>query len=159
MTSKGLHNDFSHIFNIQILILLWPWALIELRFWIIFDMPVFISFTIGDRLSVREWSRGTNLLSLWIKEYCLAKKEIKSLAFTLKSNLLLWNNGGITVILRLFRKILNKAQYTLVLFWIVFTFCVNLRKYSCFESSARSRNCCCKELNFLRNWLLAIFLQ
>ena len=38
MSSKGLYNEFPHIFNIRMLILSWPWALLGLRFWIIFDM-------------------------------------------------------------------------------------------------------------------------
>ena len=118
MSSKGLHNESSHSFNIRMLILSWPWALFGLRFWIIFNMSLFTNFTIDKRLSVKKWSRGGSLLSFLIKEHCFAKKELKSSAFSLKSviNLLLWNNGGITGILQLFRKMFNRAQYVLVRF-------------------------------------------
>ena len=161
ISSKGLHSESPHIFNIRMLILSWPWALFGLRFWMIFNMSLLTNFTVDKRLSVRKWSRGGSLLPFLIKEHCFAKKELKSSAFPLKSvtNLLLWNNGVITGILRLFRKIFNRAQYALVLFWIVFNFCVKLKMYFCFELSIRSCNRCCKGLKFLRNWLLPIFLQ
>ena len=161
MSSKGLLNESPHSFNIRMLILSWTWALCGLRFWIIFNMSLFTNFTSDKCLLVRKWSRGGSFLLFLIKEHCFAKKELKSSAFSLKSvtNLLLWNNGGITGILRLFRKILNRAQYALVLFWIMVNFRVNLKKYFCFESSIRSRNRCCKDLKFLRNWILFVFLR
>ena len=95
------------------LILSWQWALFGLRFWIIFNMSVFIHFTVDKHLSVRKWSRGGSVLSFLIKEHCFARKELKISAFSLKSvaNLLLWNNGRITGILGLFRKIFNRAQW------------------------------------------------
>ena len=150
-----------HIFSTSLLILSSPWALFGLRFWMIFNISLLTNFTINKRLSVRKWSQGGSLLPFLIKEHCFEKKELKSSAFSLKSltNLLLWNNVGITGILRLFRNIFNRAQYALVFFCIVFNFCVNLKKYFYFESSIRSRNRCCKELKFLRNWLLPIFLR
>ena len=129
MSSKGLHSESPHSFNIRMLILSWPWALFGFRLRIIFDMSLFTSFSIDKRWSVRKWSREGSLLSFLIKEHCFAKKELKSSAFCLKSvtNLLFWNNGGITGVLRLFRKIFNRAQYALVRFWIVFNFWVNLK--------------------------------
>ena len=155
-----VHNEFPYIFNIGMLILSCPWALFGLRFWIIFNMSIFTKFTVDKRLLVRKWSRGGSLLSFLIKQHCFAKKELKSSVFSLRSltNLLWWNNGGLTGNLRLFKKIFNRAQYALVHFWIVFNFCDNLKKYFCFESSIRSLNGCCKERNFSRNWLLLIFL-
>ena len=160
MSSKDLCNEFPHICNIWMLTLSGPWALFGLRLWIIFNISVFTSFTVDKRLSVRKWSRRGNLLSFLIMEYCFAKNELKSLAFSIKSgiNLLLWNNGGIAGILWLFRKTFNRPQYALVLFWIVFNFCVNLKKHFCFELSIRSCNRCCKELKFLRNWLLITYI-
>ena len=150
-----------HSFNIRMLMLLWPWALFRLKFWIIFNMSLFANFTIDKSLSVRKWNRGRSLLSFLIKEHCFAKKELKSSAFSLKSviNLLLWNNGGTTGILRLFRKLFIRAQYALVLFWIVVNFCDNLKKYFCLESSIRSCNSCCKDIRLLRNWLLFEILR
>ena len=120
------------------------------RFWIIFNVSVFTNFTVDKQFSVWKWSRGRSLLSFLIIEQCFAKKELKSSGFSLKSvtNLLLWNNGGITGILQLFRKNFNRPQYALVIFWIIFNFCVNLKKYFYFESWIRSRNRCCKEHKF-----------
>ena len=128
LNSKDLHIELPHILNIRMLILSSSWALFGLRFWIIFNMSVFTNFTINKRLSVRKGSRGGSLLSFFIKEHFFAEKEIKSSAFSLKSetNLLLWNNGGITGVLRLFKKKFNWNQYIFVLFWKVFNFCDNL---------------------------------
>ena len=127
----------------------------------IFNMSLFKNFTVDKHISVRKWSRGGSLLPFLIKEYCFAKKELKRSAFSLKSvtNLLLWNNGGITGILRLFRKNFNRAEHTLLLFSIVFNLYVNLKKHFCFESSIRSSNRCYKELKSFRSWLLPIFLR
>ena len=118
ISSKGLHNESPHIFNIRMLILSWLWGLFGLRFWMIFNMSLFINFTVDKRLSVSKWSRVGSLLSFLIKERCFAKNELKSLAFSLKlvTNLLLWNHGGITGTLRLFRKTFDRVQYALVLF-------------------------------------------
>ena len=130
MSSKGLHSEFLHIFNISIFSML--------RFWIIFNMSVFANSTNDKRFSVRKWSRRGALLSIFDYGTLLCKKKekkLRSLAFFLKSvtNFLLWNNDGITGVLRLFRKNFNILQYTLVLFWIIFNIYVNLKKYFCFE--------------------------
>ena len=82
MNSKSLYIESPHIFNMRMLILSWPWALFELRFWIIFNMSAFRNFTTDKRLSIRKWRGGRSLLSLLIKEYCFAKKELKILAFS-----------------------------------------------------------------------------
>ena len=138
MSSKGLHSESPHSFKIRLLILSWPWALFGFRLMIIFNMSsLFTNFSIDKAWSVRKWSREGSLLSFLVKEHCFVKNELKSSAFCLKlvTNLLLWNNGGITGVLRLFRKIFNRAQYALAPFWIMFNFWVNLRHNPLFLSN------------------------
>ena len=55
------------------------------------------------------------LLLLLTREYCLVKKSLMSLAFSLKSmiSLPLCNRGGIQGIFLLFRKVFNIDQYCL----------------------------------------------
>ena len=113
MSSKVLLNEFLHILNIWMRILSWSCALFGLRFWIIFNISVFTNFTNDTHLSVRRVRRRRSLLSFFIKENCFAKMELKCLAFLLKlvTNVLLWNDGGITSILRLFSKIFNRLIF------------------------------------------------
>ena len=125
--SIDFRNRITELLLLFIVIM--PWPLFVLRFWIIFNMLVYTNFTVDKRLVVKKWNRGGGYFL--IKGHYFAKKELKSSAFFLKSvaNLLLWNNGGITGILRLFREFFNRVQYAFLFFWMVFNFCDNLKKY------------------------------
>ena len=102
----------SHILSICILILSWPWALFELGLKLIFSILSALKLIVRNLSSVTYLEFVGRLLQFFNKEHWLQKKELKSSAFSLKSVIkgLLWNNGGISGIFLLFRKIFNKDQ-------------------------------------------------
>ena len=93
---RGLHKEGPHSFNIRILIISWPWALLGSRLFIIFIMFSFDIWTLLRRLSVRNSKFfGTSLLFFGSK-HCSAENALKSSAFSLESITisLSWNTGG-----------------------------------------------------------------
>ena len=99
----------------RILILSWPCALFGSRFWITFAILSWEKLAKDRRLSVKYLICDGSLLLLLIKEHCVAKWELKSSAFSLKSvtNLFSWNKGGIRGIFLLFKRRLSRDQYAL----------------------------------------------
>ena len=69
----------------QILNLLWLWALLGLRLRIISPISLAKTVIVDERLSVLQLELVGSLLLLAIKEHCLGKKLLKSSAFSLKS--------------------------------------------------------------------------
>ena len=99
-----------HIFNMQMQMLSWPWALFGYKFWII--------------LAMSSWERLIwNLVLFFITEHCFAKNALKSSlkSFSLKSvtNLFSWNNGEIRGISALFKKRFNRDQYVSEFLWML----------------------------------------
>ena len=107
--SNGLKIVKQHVSNMCTLMLLWPWALLGLKFWII--LPIFSceKLTVDRRLLVLKVKLVGSSLSFLIREHCLVKKELKSSAFSLKSvkKQFSWNKKGIRGIILLFKKPLN----------------------------------------------------
>ena len=101
---SGFQIDSSQIFNIRILVILWPGVLCGLSFLIIFKISyVKISTDESDLYVFLVRNKGS-LLLLLTREHCFVKKSLKSPAFSLKSiiNLLLYN-----------RKVFNIDQYNI----------------------------------------------
>ena len=96
---KGLQMVSPHIFNMWILILSCPWALLWSRLWIIFPISFAENVAEDNCLLVRKLRRLVESL-LWLakKKHCLEKKELKTLVFHLKSALkrFLQYKGGIS---------------------------------------------------------------
>ena len=82
---SGLQIDLSQIFNILILIILWPWALFGLRYLIIFKISYVENSTVKSNWHVFLLRTDESLLLLLTRELCLVKKSLKSSAFSLKS--------------------------------------------------------------------------
>ena len=74
--SRGLHINGPHIFNICMLILSWPWAFSESKFWIVFRMSLLEKVILNKNLCVLSNSSGSRLLPLLITVYCLPKNYI-----------------------------------------------------------------------------------
>ena len=109
---RGLHKERPHSFNIQILIIAWPWALLGSRLFIIFIMFSFNIWTLLRRFSARNSKLFGSSLLLFGSEHCSAKNVLKSSAFSLKliTNLLLWNTGVMHGIFLSFKNIFNIDQ-------------------------------------------------
>ena len=109
---SDLQIDSSQNFNIWILIISWPWALLGLRFLIIFKISYAKNST--DRNDLHVFLRRTegSLLLLLTREYCFEKKSLRSSAFSWKSmmSLPLCRRGGIQGIFLLFRNVFNIDQ-------------------------------------------------
>ena len=82
---RGLHIDGPHIFNIWILILSWPCAFSESKFWIILRISSLEKVTLHKNLSILSKSPDDRLLPLLITVHYLAKNELNNSAFFLKS--------------------------------------------------------------------------
>ena len=74
--SRGLHIDGPHIFNIRMLILSWPCAFSESKFWIIFRMSSLEKVILDKNLSVLSKRSDNRLLLLLITVHCLAKNDL-----------------------------------------------------------------------------------
>ena len=86
----------------------------DCRFGITFAILSWEKLTKDKRLSVKYWICKANLLLLLIKEHCVAKWELKSSSFSLKpvTNLFSWNESGTRGIFSLFKRRINRDQYT-----------------------------------------------
>ena len=107
--SKGLQIDLLHSFNIQMLNMPWPWALLGPRFWINVAILSLVKVTVDiDFSGFLQRMKGSSL-ELFIIEHCLAKKQLNSCAFFLKSvtYLFQWKRGGIQLIVLLFNNDFN----------------------------------------------------
>ena len=106
---KGLHKEGLHSFNLWILIISWPWALLGSRLFIIFIMLSFDIWTLLRRFSVRNSKFFGSLLLFFGSEHYSAKNVLKSLAFPLKfiANLLSWNTAGLHGIFLSFKNVFN----------------------------------------------------
>ena len=93
----GLHIEFSHSFIIRILSISWPWALFGSKLFIILDVSTVEKLTVSSSLLVSFSSWFAKTLLLFNRVHWLAKKILKSSAFSLKFviNLISWNTGGI----------------------------------------------------------------
>ena len=110
--SKGLQMDLPHSFNKQMLNMSWPWALLGPRFWIIVAISSLVKVTVEIGFFVLLQRMKGSLLKLFIIEHCLAKKQLNSSAFFLKSvtYLFQWMRGGIRLIVLLFNDDFNIEQ-------------------------------------------------
>ena len=108
---SGLQIDLSQIFNILILIILWPWALFGLRYLIIFKISYVENSTVKSNWHVFLLRTDKSFLLLLTRDHCLVKKPLKSSAFFLKflTNLPLCKRWNTTFFL--FRKVFNVDQY------------------------------------------------
>ena len=68
----------------QILMLSCPWALFEVRFWIIFPIPFAENVTVDRHLLVIKLTSAGREQLLGIKEHCLEKKKNKIFGVFLK---------------------------------------------------------------------------
>ena len=105
--------DSLQIFNIQILIILWLWALLGLKFLITFKISYVENSTNESDLHGFLVRTKGSLPLLLTREHCFEMKSLKSSAFSLKLmiNLPLCNRGKIQGIFLLFRKVFNIDQY------------------------------------------------
>ena len=82
---KGLQMVSPHIFNMRILILSCPWALLSSRPWIIFPIYSAENVIEDNRLLVRKVRPVGSSLWLAKREHCSEKKQLKSSGFSLTS--------------------------------------------------------------------------
>ena len=110
---QSLKIDWSQIFNIRILIILWQWALLWVKISIFFKISYVENSSDESDLPVFLVRAKGNLLLLLAREHCFVKKSLKNPVFSLKSmiNLQLYNRGEMQGICLLFRKVLNIDQY------------------------------------------------
>ena len=73
MTFKGLEIESPHIFNIQILISSWPWALFGSKLLIIWRMSSFVKWQEDNMLSVRNRNSEGKMLPFEIGKHWSAK--------------------------------------------------------------------------------------
>ena len=83
--SSGLQIDLPHSFNIRMLNMSWPWALLGSRFWINVAISSLVKVTVEIDLSVFSQILEGSSLELFIAEHCLAKKQLNDSALFLKS--------------------------------------------------------------------------
>ena len=78
-----------HTFNMQILLLSCPWALLGSRHWIIFPISSVENVTEDNHLSIRKLRLVGRLLWLAVREHCLQKKNrwrVRSFPWSLLRN-------------------------------------------------------------------------
>ena len=100
--SSCLQVDLPHGFNMWMLNMSWPWAVLGLRFWITSESNCW-----NRLLSVFLQRFKGSSLELFIREHCLAERQLNNSAFFLKSAryLFWWNKGGIRWIFLLFNNV------------------------------------------------------
>ena len=76
--ANGLRIAVPQFFNILMLILSWPYALAESKFWIILAISSWEKVTKDKRLFVRYWICVGRNLALFIWEQYFQKNELKS---------------------------------------------------------------------------------
>ena len=105
--SSGLQIDLPHSFNMRMLNMPWPWALLGSRFWIHVAISSLVNVTVEIDLSTFFQILEGSSLESFIIENCLAKKQLNNSAFFLKSvtYLFWWKRGGIQGIFLLFNTI------------------------------------------------------
>ena len=84
MRSSGLHIDIPQILQHPNIDVIMTVNVFRINLWIIFNLPVFENFTVDRRLSVKIWTPEGSLMSFFIKERCLEKKEVKKFCLYLK---------------------------------------------------------------------------
>ena len=99
-------------FNMRMLNMSWPWALLGSSFLINVAISSLVKVTVEIDLSVFLQILEGSSLELFIIEHCLAKKQLNNSAFFLKSvtYLFWWKRGGIQGILLLFKNNFNIDQ-------------------------------------------------
>ena len=97
ISPKGLLIESLQIFNMWILIMLWPWALLGSKLFIILPISLSVNVMFDKDLSVKSSKSVGSTLLFRNNEHWLAKKELDNSAFSLKLviNLLLWKIGRI----------------------------------------------------------------
>ena len=76
--------ESPQIFSMRMLIISWPWALLGSKHLIIFPMSLSVKEMLDRDLSVKLSQLVGSTLVFVINEHWLAKKELKSSAFSLK---------------------------------------------------------------------------
>ena len=93
---KDLLIELPQIFNMRILIMSWPWALLGSKLLII--LPTSLSVNMFEKdLSLKSSKSVGSTLLFCTDEHWLAKEELNNSAFSLKSviNLFWWKTDGI----------------------------------------------------------------
>ena len=117
--SSGLQIDLLHSFNVRMLNMWWPWAVLGSRFWINVAISSLVKVTVEIDLSdffFFQILEGSSL-ELFIIEDCLAKKQLNNFAFSLKSvkYLFWWKRGGMQGTFLLFNNYFNIDQQVFAL--------------------------------------------
>ena len=132
------------------LIISWPLALLGSKHLIISPMSLSVKEMLERDLSVKlSQLVGSTLVSV-INEHWLAKKELKSSAFSLKlvMNLLSWKIGGMQGTFLPVKRLFKIDQYVFELVLGSDNFLAIFEKYYCFEVSIKLLKFFWRELNF-----------
>ena len=110
--SKGFKMDSPQILTIRILIIWWPWSLLESRSRIILTISLLLNDADEISFSVLLKNIEGSLLDLFIKDYCSAKKKLNISAFSLKYVICLYwcFKDGIQGIFLFFKNIFKVDQ-------------------------------------------------
>ena len=132
------------------LIISWPWALLGSKLLIIFPMSLSVKEMLDRDLSVKLSQLVGSTLVFVINEHWLAKKELKSSAFSLKSvmNLLSWKIGEMQETFLPVERFFKRDQYVFELVLGLDNFLTIFEKYSCFEVSIKLLEVFWRELNY-----------